>query len=148
MNSAWRESLDVAISLGGVINTLWQFYLTVMVAVVAGLLFTDRRLNRYQKFMATIAFGLFAGFNWFILFNTYDLFNAALDEVRAQAEIAGADAFASESLRSKLSTIDMAPSWLPILVHAIADALVVFLIWSNRFRSPRNPDSINTPGSS
>ena len=138
MNSAWKESLDVAISLGGVINTLWQFYLTVMVAVVAGLLFTDRHLNIYQKIAATIAFGLFAGFNWIILSNTYGVFDAALDEVRARAAIAGSGAFESESLRSKLSSIQMAPTWLPTLIHLVADFVVVILIWFNNFRSPKN----------
>jgi len=144
MNADLKEPLDIAISLGSVINTLWQFYLTVMLAVVAGLLFSDRRLKTNQKIMATIAFVLFAGFNLFILSKTYGVFNAALDEVRAQAEKVGPGAFESESLSSELSTIKIADSWLPIVVHAIADIVVLILIWWNTFRSPKNPASINT----
>jgi hypothetical protein len=42
MNSALKDSLDGAINLGSVINTLWQFYLTVMLAIVTGLVFSKR----------------------------------------------------------------------------------------------------------
>jgi hypothetical protein len=155
MSADLKEAFDVAISLGGVINTLWQFYLTVMVAIVAGLLFSKTQLKTsQQKTIATIAFVLFALFNLSVLSSTYEVFNAALEEVRAQAEKGDSADFKGESLRGELSTIAIAPSWvpvpiswIPIVVHVIADLVVLLLIWRNPLSSadvPKNTGSINT----
>ena len=139
MNADLKESLDVAISLGSLINTLWQFYLTVMVAIVAGLLFSNRQLKTNQQVIATIAYILFTGLNLLILYNTYEVFHAALDEVRAQAEKVDRDAFESDSLSKELRTIAIGPPWLPIVVHVVVDLVVVILIWRNSLRSDKSP---------
>jgi hypothetical protein len=96
-------------------------------------------LTPKQKYVAIIAFLLSAGSNFSVLFNTYQVFSAALDEVRAQAAKVGSAAFESDSLRRELRTIAIAPSliptiWLPIIVHIIVDSGVVCPICWNGLR--------------
>jgi len=129
-----KDAIDVTIQLGNTVNTLWTIYLTVLVAIAGALLFSSARLTTSQKVVATVSFLLFAFINWRILFETYSLLIAAIDEMKAQVPSAELKSTAFEKAISSVSF--SSGIWLPTVFHVVLGAAVLFLIWINP-QSPR-----------
>ena len=132
-----KDAIDVTIQLGNTVNTLWTIYLTVLVAIAGVLLFSSAQLTTSQKVVATVSFLLFAFINWRILFETYSLLIAAIDEMKAQVPSADLKSTAFEKAISSVSF--SSGIWLPTVFHVVLGAAVLFLIWFNP-QSPRRSD--------
>ena len=137
MTFTLRDAIDVTLQLGNTVNSLWNFYLTVLLAITAALLFSSFRLTTSQKVVATVTFLLFSYINWHSLRFAYSLLSASTAEMKAQ--VSSADLKSAEFEKGISSMSVSSGSWLPTLVHVVLGAAVLFLIWFNP-QSPRRSD--------
>jgi hypothetical protein len=133
MDFTFKDAMDVALRLGDNVNSLWNFYLTVQLALVGALLAISLRLKTGQKIVATIAFLIFVIVNWTGLMQQYYLLNAAIAELKLQVYTVD---LKNDSLKAIIHNVDFSNRyWVTTVAHAISDIIVLCLIWFNRLRT-------------
>ena len=61
------ELLDLALSLSNRIDTHWSLFITVHLALMGGIIYVDRPLQKNEKIVAVVIYSGFAAANFFMM---------------------------------------------------------------------------------
>jgi hypothetical protein len=128
MNDRTRALLDVIEKLESRLNSYWNFFSVVAIAI-SGWLITARAVFTVADSSAlTVAVVIFFGANLVVIRAATMRLVALEAELNASAQ---ADSFESDALRSNLTMAAM-PGRLAgsFILHLAVDAAVLYLIWS------------------
>jgi hypothetical protein len=133
--------IDAILAFRGQIDFLWQFFVTVHIAIFALLFIYDdavEALNAVARVFALAGVGLFEWINGKALANTYLLLDATLDQYRAlygQAERfqpAFFDHFVAQTFADRPMTV--------LVTHSMAFVVILLALVSREFIQSRKKD--------
>jgi hypothetical protein len=133
--------IDAILAFRGQIDFLWQFFVTVHIAIFALLFIYDdavESLNAIARVFALAGVALFEWINGKALANTYQMLDATLDQYRAlygQAERfqpAFFEHFVGQSFTDRPMTV--------LVTHSMAFAVILLAIVSREFIQSRKKD--------
>lgn len=75
--------VNVYTSTGDQTDTIWNFFVTVHLAIIAiGLIHKNVSLEFYHLIVATVGYGLFSWMNWRALGNNYELLTSIIKDIK------------------------------------------------------------------
>ncbi len=110
-------------SSGQKIDALWQFYVTVHIAVFGGL-FVFHRMYRHQIFIIIISYIAFSLINLRAKIFEYEFYNAVLDDLKLDSSSLGVNInnfFEIYTLEDRLL--------VTLVVHIFSFVFLIFIIW-------------------
>jgi hypothetical protein len=139
--------IEAILDLRAQIDFLWQFFVTVHIAVFALLLIYDEAvdaLNAVARILALAAVGLFEWINGKALANTYLMLDAAHDQYRAlygqpeRFRPAFLEHFVSQSFADRPATV--------LVTHTMAFVVILLALLSRDFIQRRRARRRDVPG--
>ncbi len=126
--------IEAILALRSQVDFLWQFFVTVHIAIFALLLIYDEaveNLNVVARFFALAGVGLFEWINGKALANTYILLDATLDQYRTlygqadRFQPAFLQYFVGQSYQDRPATV--------LMTHSLAFVVVLLALISREF---------------
>jgi hypothetical protein len=124
---------SLTLETGSVINEVWGFYITVILALV-GWLVTIRTSSSRSEFEAVprviimIGFAAFAAINWFTLYNSYEKLNLVQKLAVSVAEGQFGSSH-NEQYQMITEIFREIPGISVRYIHPLVDVLVIWAIW-------------------
>lgn len=139
--------IEAILDLRAQIDFLWQFFVTVHIAVFALLLIYDEAvdaLNAVARILALAAVGLFEWINGKALANTYLMLDAAHEQYRAlygqpdRFQPAFYEHFVGQSFADRPATV--------LITHTMAFVVILLALLSREFIQKRRARRGDVPG--
>ncbi len=75
------ELLDLILSLSNRLDTHWTLFITVHLALIGGIIYVDRPLNRKEKIVATFVYSGFAYINYAVMKRQFDFLGSIYEKL-------------------------------------------------------------------
>lgn len=119
---------NLAFKVGDWLNSLWNFYFIIVIAVVGWILTKTPTWGYLQKGIFCSVFELAAVVNWILIFTNFRFFKLLLAGV--EGEFNAGISFKSDELNVYFRTVSKRVWWIPLLLggHGMVDLFVGYLI--------------------
>ena len=77
------ELLEIAVSLSNRLDTHWTLFITVHLALIGGIIYVDRPLQKSEKIAAIMVYTGFAVINYLMMLNQTNLLNSIYADIIA-----------------------------------------------------------------
>lgn len=144
------QLMDVAISLSNRLDTHWTLFITVHLALIGGIIYVDRPLQKSEKIAAILVYSGFAVINYLMMLNQTNFLNSIyVDIVAFKADPCCQDSATMKHLvrMTELGSFKTT-IWSIATIHLAMYVLVVMSILNDKARikpAARNRESEETP---
>lgn len=77
------QLLDIAVSLSNRLDTHWTLFITVHLALIGGIIYVDRPLQRSEKIAALLVYTGFAAINYLMMLNQSNFLSSVYSDIIA-----------------------------------------------------------------
>jgi hypothetical protein len=142
MESEISNLINMVFKLGDWVNTIWSFHIVVGIGLL-GWLFTHRQnWNAGQKVLVSVLFLTFVGINLYSQIRTHWWLSLSINELKMAVN---QTPLKTKELNDAIQSYSTAKTWQIVLMHAVADLIVILSIWTDFawIRSVKESRSLN-----
>ena len=141
------QLMEIAVSLSNRLDTHWTLFITVHLALIGGIIYVDRPLQKFEKIAAILVYSGFALINYLMMLNQINFLNSLYMDIVTFATDPCCKDSQSVAYISRMQDFGgfKSTNWVVAAIHIAMYVLVIVSILNDKARSTEATSADNQP---